>query len=86
MYHGISQPIRALTRWMSACGALEAIGERGVPGVRWATCATWSATIEQPTQALIRLVQHAVLGAGAPELDHGRQPRCRARVRLGRRS
>ena len=51
MYHGISQPIRAFTRSMSACGARETNTSVVSRAFRWATWATWSATIEQPTQA-----------------------------------
>ena len=51
VYHGISQPIRAFSRSMSACGAREANTSVVSRAFRWATWATWSATIEQPRQA-----------------------------------
>jgi hypothetical protein len=51
VYQGISQPIRALTRSMSACGAREANTSVVSRAFRWARWAIWSATIEQPMQA-----------------------------------
>ena len=51
VYQGIVQPIRAFTRLMSACGAREAKARVVSRAFRWATCATWSATREQPGQA-----------------------------------
>ena len=52
VYHGISQPIRAFQRAMSACGARETNASVVSRAFRWATWATWSATIEQPRQPL----------------------------------
>src|ERR687895_1179396 len=51
VYQGISQPIRALTRAMSVCGARETNASVVSRAFRWATWATWSATMEQPMQA-----------------------------------
>ena len=51
VYQGIVQPIRALTRSMSGCGAREANASVVSRALRWATWATWSATSEQPGQA-----------------------------------
>ena len=52
VYHGMcSQPIRAFTRSMSACGARETNASVVSRAFRWAGWATWSATFEQPTQA-----------------------------------
>src|SRR5439155_7085426 len=51
VYQGISQPIRAFTRSMSFCDAREANASVVLRTFRCATCATWSATMEQPTHA-----------------------------------
>jgi hypothetical protein len=51
VYHGICQPIRAFTRSMSGCGARETNTSVVSRAFRWATGATWSATMEQPMQA-----------------------------------
>jgi hypothetical protein len=51
VYQGISQPIRAVTRSMSVCGARETNASVVSRALRWARWATWSATIEQPRQA-----------------------------------
>jgi hypothetical protein len=51
VYQGISQPIRAFRRAMSACGAREAKARVVSRAFRWARWATWSATMEQPRQA-----------------------------------
>jgi hypothetical protein len=51
VYHGIFQSIRAFNRAMSFCGAREANTSVVSRAFRCAGCATWSATIEQPTQA-----------------------------------
>jgi hypothetical protein len=51
VYQGIFQPIRAFTRSMSACGARDTLAKVVSRAFRWATSATWSAMIEQPTHA-----------------------------------
>jgi hypothetical protein len=48
---GISQPIFAFRRAMSACDAREADTRVVSRAFRWATWATWSAQKEQPRQA-----------------------------------
>src|SRR3981189_908959 len=48
---GISQPIRAFRRAMSACGAREAYTRVVSRAFRWARWPTWSAPREQPMQA-----------------------------------
>src|SRR5829696_3462759 len=55
LYHGIVQPIRALRRPISACGARETNTRVVSRAFRWATWATWSATMDQarlPLRAL----------------------------------
>src|SRR6266478_2179366 len=51
VYHGISQPIRAFRRMMSACGARDAYASVVSRAFRWARLPTWSAPREQPRQA-----------------------------------
>jgi len=51
VYQGIVQPIRSFTRVMSSCGAREANTSVVSRAFRCATCATWSATSEQPVHA-----------------------------------
>ena len=52
VYQGISShPWRSLRPWISAWGARETNASVVSLAFRWAGCATWSATIEQPTQA-----------------------------------
>ena len=51
VYQGWVQPIRAFTRAMSGCGAGETKASVVSLAFRWATCATWSATSEQPMHA-----------------------------------
>ena len=52
VYQGMSQPIRAFQRSMSACGARETNASVVSRAFRWARWATWSATNEQPRQPL----------------------------------
>src|SRR5262245_922068 len=51
VYQGMCpQPIRVLMRSRSACGPRETNARLVLRALRWAGWATWSATIEQPTQ------------------------------------
>ena len=52
VYQGMSsQPMRSFRLRISAWGAREMYASVVSRAFRWAGCATWSATIEQPTQA-----------------------------------